>query len=614
MENYIVSARKYRPATFDSVVSQRALTTTLKNAIASNKLAHAYLFCGPRGVGKTTCARIFAKTINCLNPTADGEACNECESCKAFNEQRSYNIHELDAASNNSVDDIRSLIEQVRIPPQIGKYKVYIIDEVHMLSSQAFNAFLKTLEEPPHHAIFILATTEKHKILPTILSRCQIYDFSRISVTDTIEHLQYVADKENIPVEPEALTVIAQKADGGMRDALSIFDQVTSFSNGNITYQSVINNLNVLDYEYYFKLTSYFLENKVSESMLLLNEVLKKGFDGNHFITGLAEHFRDLLVSHDPATIQLLEVGATIRNRYEAQAKLCSTKFLYKAMKLCNDCDLNYRQSRNKRLLVELTLIQLCQLTAPQDDVSGGPSPKQVIKPVFGAQNPTPQNQPANNQSASGQAAYGQPDQTPSQPGQAPHPVSTGAATANNQPAGTPGRVSPLPKLNTEKKIPVMTAASLGLSIRKQQPETQTQTVTSTAQTQTNAPKQWEDYIFTEKDIDYYWREFATSLPKEQAANSGRMMNMHPQLLDDKCTFEILVDNDMVEKDMQKLAPLIIRHLQKQLHNRNIKMTVRVSEGAENIRAYSHVERFQMMSQKNPKLLKLKESFGLELS
>ena len=614
MENYIVSARKYRPATFDSVVGQRALTTTLKNAIASNKLAHAYLFCGPRGVGKTTCARIFAKTINCLNPTADGEACNECESCKAFNEQRSYNIHELDAASNNSVDDIRSLIEQVRIPPQIGKYKAYIIDEVHMLSSQAFNAFLKTLEEPPHHAIFILATTEKHKILPTILSRCQIYDFSRISVTDTIEHLQYVADKENIPVEPEALTIIAQKADGGMRDALSIFDQVTSFSNGNITYQSVINNLNVLDYEYYFKLTSYFLENKVSESMLLLNEVLKKGFDGNHFITGLAEHFRDLLVSHDPATIQLLEVGATIRNRYEAQAKLCSTKFLYKAMKLCNDCDLNYRQSRNKRLLVELTLIQLCQLTAPQDDVSGGPSPKQVIKPVFGAQNPTPQNQPANNQSASGQAAYGQPDQTPSQPGQAPHPVSTGAATANNQPAGTPGRVSPLPKLNTEKKIPVMTAASLGLSIRKQQPETQTQTVTSTAQTQTNAPKQWEDYIFTEKDIDYYWREFATSLPKEQAANSGRMMNMHPQLLDDKCTFEILVDNDMVEKDMQKLAPLIIRHLQKQLHNRNIKMTVRVSEGAENIRAYSHVERFQMMSQKNPKLLKLKESFGLELS
>ena len=285
MENYIVSARKYRPATFDTVVGQRALTTTLKNAIANQKLAHAYLFCGPRGVGKTTCARIFAKTINCLHPTADGEACNECESCRAFNEQRSYNIHELDAASNNSVEDIRSLIEQVRIPPQIGKYKVYIIDEVHMLSQAAFNAFLKTLEEPPHHAIFILATTEKHKILPTILSRCQIYDFNRISVNDTVEHLENVARKEHIEAEPEALNVIAQKADGGMRDALSIFDQVVSFTNGHITYQSVIENLNVLDYEYYFKLTDAFLENRVSDCLLTFNEVLKKGFDGNHFIT-----------------------------------------------------------------------------------------------------------------------------------------------------------------------------------------------------------------------------------------------------------------------------------------------------------------------------------------
>ena len=296
-ENYIVSARKYRPSTFDTVVGQRALTTTLKNAIASKKLAHAYLFCGPRGVGKTTCARIFAKTINCLHPTAEGEACNECESCKAFNEQRSYNIHELDAASNNSVEDIRSLIEQVRIPPQIGKYKVYIIDEVHMLSQAAFNAFLKTLEEPPRHALFILATTEKHKILPTILSRCQIYDFNRISVMDTVEHLENVAKKEHIEVEPEALNIIAQKADGGMRDALSIFDQVVSFTNGHITYQSVIENLNVLDYEYYFKLTDCFLENRVEDCLLLFNDVLKKGSDGNHFITGLSSHFRDLLVS-----------------------------------------------------------------------------------------------------------------------------------------------------------------------------------------------------------------------------------------------------------------------------------------------------------------------------
>ena len=303
MDNYIVSARKYRPSTFRSVVGQKSLSTTLKNAIQSNKLAHAYLFCGPRGVGKTSCARIFAKTINCLNPTADGEACNACESCRAFNEQRSYNIHELDAASNNSVDDIRTLIDQVRIPPPIGKYKVFIIDEVHMLTTAAFNAFLKTLEEPPRHAIFILATTEKHKILPTILSRCQIYDFNRISVEDTVNHLSYVAAKENITAEPEALNVIAMKADGGMRDALSIFDQVVSFTGGNITYKSVIENLNVLDYEYYFRLTDCFLENRVSDALLLFNDVLNKGFDGSHFITGLSSHCRDLLVSKDAAAI-----------------------------------------------------------------------------------------------------------------------------------------------------------------------------------------------------------------------------------------------------------------------------------------------------------------------
>ena len=646
MENYIVSARKYRPASFDSVVGQRALTTTLKNAIATNKLAHAYLFCGPRGVGKTTCARIFAKTINCLHPTADGEACNECESCKAFNEQRSYNIHELDAASNNSVDDIRSLIEQVRIPPQIGKYKVYIIDEVHMLSSQAFNAFLKTLEEPPRHAIFILATTEKHKILPTILSRCQIYDFNRISVADTIEHLQYVAQKENIPVEPEALTVIAQKADGGMRDALSIFDQVTSFSNGNITYKSVIANLNVLDYEYYFKLTEFFLQNKVSESMLLLNEILKKGFDGNHFITGLTEHFRDLLVSRDPATIQLLEVGASIRDRYQVQAQLCTPQFLYKAMKLCNDCDLNYRQSKNKRLLVELTLIQLCQLTAPSEDVSGGHGPKQVIQPVFNSQQTAANRQqvhaaanPTNNVGNGSPHGVSHPTQAPgstvAQPGMNGSTVGTNAQTGNPAPdqtnqktvnqapqaqptrnaaeAQTPGHTSPLPKISTEKKIPVMKMGSLGISIHQQKNQTQTQATASTAKAAT-VQEDWEDYMFTEKDVDYYWREFAANLPKEEAANSGRMMNMHPHLLDDKLTFEILVDNDMVEKDMQRLAPRIVSHLQNRLHNRSIKMAVRVSEATENVRAYSHVERFQMMSKKNPSLLKLKEALGLELS
>lgn len=626
MENYIVSARKYRPATFDTVVGQHALTTTLKNAIANQKLAHAYLFCGPRGVGKTTCARIFAKTINCLHPKEDGEACNECESCQAFNEQRSYNIHELDAASNNSVEDIRSLIEQVRIPPQIGKYKVYIIDEVHMLSQAAFNAFLKTLEEPPHHAIFILATTEKHKILPTILSRCQIYDFNRISVSDMVEHLESVALKEHVETEPEALNVIAQKADGGMRDALSIFDQVVSFTNGHITYKSVIDNLNVLDYEYYFRLTDCFLENKVTECMLLFNDVLKKGFDGNHFITGLSSHLRDLLVSRDPATLPLLEVGASIRERYQAQAQKCTPQFLYKAMKLCNDCDLNYRLSKNKRLLVELTLIQVAQLTAEAEEPGQGRSPKQTLSPVFNqataqaAQPATPKPQPAaGNYAAQPAGNYASTLQQPNASYRPAEPVqpATSAPSPQASASGTgPMHANPLPKTSAEKKIPVMKPGSIGISIRRSQAP-QTEKAAPAAQATAAIPQadaNWEDYIFNEKDLNYYWREFAARLPKEEAANAGRMMNMQPQLLKDGVTFEVAVDNDIVQKYMQQLAPHIETHLRTQLHNRKIRMTVRVSAPNENIRAYSHVERFQMMSQKNPKLLKLKEALGLELS
>lgn len=626
MENYIVSARKYRPATFDTVVGQRALTTTLKNAIANQKLAHAYLFCGPRGVGKTTCARIFAKTINCLHPKEDGEACNECESCQAFNEQRSYNIHELDAASNNSVEDIRSLIEQVRIPPQIGKYKVYIIDEVHMLSQAAFNAFLKTLEEPPHHAIFILATTEKHKILPTILSRCQIYDFNRISVSDMVEHLESVALKEHVEVEPEALNVIAQKADGGMRDALSIFDQVVSFTNGHITYKSVIDNLNVLDYEYYFRLTDCFLENKVTECMLLFNDVLKKGFDGNHFITGLSSHLRDLLVSRDPATLPLLEVGASIRERYQAQAQKCTPQFLYKAMKLCNDCDLNYRLSKNKRLLVELTLIQVAQLTAEAEEPGQGRGPKQTLSPVFNqataqaAQPATPKPQPAaGNYTAQPAGNYASTLQQPNasyRPAEPVQPATSAPSPQASAPGAGPMHANPLPKTSAEKKIPVMKAGSMGISIRRSQAP-QTEKAAPAAQATAAIPQadaNWEDYIFNEKDLNYYWREFAARLPKEEAANAGRMMNMQPQLLKDGVTFEVAVDNDIVQKYMQQLAPHIETHLRTQLHNRKIRMTVRVSAPNENIRAYSHVERFQMMSQKNPKLLKLKEALGLELS
>ena len=594
MENYIVSARKYRPTTFESVVGQRALTTTLKNAIATNKLAHAYLFCGPRGVGKTTCARIFAKTINCLSPASDGEACNACESCLAFNEQRSYNIHELDAASNNSVDDIRSLIEQVRIPPQIGKYKVYIIDEVHMLSPSAFNAFLKTLEEPPHHAIFILATTEKHKILPTILSRCQIYDFNRINIQDTVEHLQYVANKENIQAEPEALNVIAQKADGGMRDALSIFDQVTSFTGGNITYKGVIENLNVLDYEYYFKLTDCFLENKVSDAIILFNEILKNGFDGHHFMTGLASHFRDILVSKDPQTLPLLEVGASIRERYQAQAQKCDPKFLYRAMKLCNDCDLNYRTSKNKRLLVELTLIQCAQLTLPDaDDLIGGRSPKRRLKPLFKQQAAT--NTAIQNQSQTGVVAA----QT--------------QATANSGYMGN--RKSPLPEIKEEKRIPIIKAGTIGMSMRRQPvSNTTTNKPTNLSTSTTNSLQtDYEDYVVYEKDLIYYWRDFASKLPKEESANAARMMNISPKLLNDT-NFEIGVDNEMVAKYMTQLIPSIEKHLRESLHNRKITMTIRTLEVNEIVRAYSQVERFKLMNEKNPKLQKLKELLGLELS
>lgn len=617
MENYIVSARKYRPSTFESVVGQKALTTTLKNAIATQKLAHAYLFCGPRGVGKTTCARIFAKTINCMTPTAEGEACNECESCVAFNEQRSYNIHELDAASNNSVDDIRQLVEQVRIPPQIGKYKVYIIDEVHMLSASAFNAFLKTLEEPPRHAIFILATTEKHKILPTILSRCQIYDFNRISVEDTVEHLSYVAAKEGIAAEPEALNVIALKADGGMRDALSIFDQVVSFTGGNITYQSVIDNLNVLDYEYYFRLTDCFLANKVTDALLLFNDVLNKGFDGSHFITGLSSHFRDLLVSRDAATLTLLQVGASIRQRYQEQAARCTLPFLYRAMKLCNDCDLNYRASKNKRLLVELTLIQVAQLTAEGDDAAGGRSPQQTIKPVFAqpAAAQQPQVAPVAAPQRHPEAVSPAPAVTPSAPVVREQPQGIASPSAQPQ-ASTAPQVHAVPASvliaqgKEEKKIPVMNKSSIGLSIKHPQKEAEQQAAAARNQVQAQAVE--EDFIFNEKDLNYYWHEYAGRLPIEQKALAMRMQNMRVTLLDDT-TFEVVVDNEMAAKDFTALIPELQSYLRGRLRNSKVAMKVRISEATENVRAFNRVEKFQMMAQKNNALMQLKEEFGLEL-
>ena len=623
MENYIVSARKYRPSTFESVVGQRALTTTLKNAIATQKLAHAYLFCGPRGVGKTTCARIFAKTINCMTPTADGEACNQCESCVAFNEQRSYNIHELDAASNNSVDDIRQLVEQVRIPPQIGKYKVYIIDEVHMLSASAFNAFLKTLEEPPRHAIFILATTEKHKILPTILSRCQIYDFNRISVEDTVNHLSYVASKEAITAEPEALNVIALKADGGMRDALSIFDQVVSFTGGNITYKSVIDNLNVLDYEYYFRLTDCFLENKVSDALLLFNDILNKGFDGSHFITGLSSHFRDLLVAKDAVTLPLLEVGASIRQRYQEQAQKCPLPFLYRAMKLCNECDLNYRISKNKRLLVELTLIQVAQLTTEGDDGSGGRSPKKTIKPVFTQPAAAQQPQVASATSAQQNPVHSSPSSTTStqvagnvtaaRQQQATPAVSQPASSYPNVTSSAPSQGAGAPQVVREeqRKVPVMKMSSLGVSIKNPQRGQETQnTATATAPKVQMQPE--EDLIFNDRDLNYYWQEYAAQLPKEQDALMKRMQMLRPTLFKNSTTFEVVVDNEMAAKDFTALIPELQEYLRGRLRNSQVAMKVRVSEAAENIRPVGRVEKFQMMAQKNQALMQLKEEFGLE--
>ena len=588
MGEYIVSARKYRPATFDDVIGQKALTTTLKNAIASGKLAHAYLFCGPRGVGKTTCARIFAKTINCLSPLPNHEACNECESCKAFNEQRSLNIHELDAASNNSVEDIRTLIEQVYIPPQIGKYKVFIIDEVHMLSTAAFNAFLKTLEEPPAHVIFILATTEKHKILPTILSRCQTYDFNRMSIQDTVEHLKHVAEQEHITYEVEALDLIAQKADGGMRDALSIFDQTASFTNGNLTYQKVIENLNVLDYDYYFRLTEYFLENKVAECMVLFNEILKKGFEGGHFISGLAAHLRDLMVSQDAITLPLLEVSDSIRKRYEEQAKKWKPTQLYRAIKLCNDCDLNYKASKNKRLLVEITLIQLAQLTT-DDEIGSGRKPGKILKSIFSAF-----------QGKAKKPVAARPQQAPAAPA-APRPAQA--------------KSSPLPETDDSKpKIPKLKMGQLGLSIHKRPDQVaesnEMQAQYGSAQ-QRSVPQ--EDAPVTEEQLVFYWHEFANLLPREETAIAKRMKIMQPKLVDGD-HFEVTVNNEQVKVFMMQMAPKIEAHMQSRLHHRNLTMSVQVAEAEAAAKVYTKGEQFQNMAKKNPNLLKLKEAFGLELA
>ena len=572
MDNYVVSARKYRPVTFRSVVGQEALTTTLKNAITGNKLAHAYLFCGPRGVGKTTCARIFAKTINCLNPTPEHEACNQCESCVAFDEQRSYNIHELDAASNNSVDDIRSLIDQVRIPPQIGKYKVYIIDEVHMLSTSAFNSFLKTLEEPPAHAIFILATTEKHKIIPTILSRCQVYDFNRISVADMVNHLQYVAQKENVSAEPEALNIIAQKADGGMRDALSIFDQTVSYTAGNVTYKSVIENLNVLDFEYYFKLTDAIVAGSVVDCLLVLNDILNRGFEGQYVISGITSHFRDLLVCKDPVTATLFEVGASIREKYVATAKQCSNAFLYKAIEMDNDCDLNYRMSKNKRLLLELTLIKLCQLSENSED------PKN-LNPVTPSEKVHPKTKT--------------------------QPVQISGTVSEPKP-----EIKPLPVIPGEKKSTVTTIAGLGVSLSSLTEENPEKPVEKSISLQAE-PRQ-SNRLFTEEELQKAWQEFAENLVEEKLLRNT-MMLYKPKMLGNT-VFEVEVNTEINKNYLDDYGNVILAYLRESLQNDDITMTIKISEATVVKKPLTSREIFDELVQKNPSLQKLSDEFDLELS
>lgn len=635
MNNYIVSARKYRPTNFDSVVGQKALTTTLKNAIAQGKLAHAYLFCGPRGVGKTTCARIFAKTINCLSPTAEGEACNECESCKAFNEQRSYNIHELDAASNNSVNDIRELIEQVQIPPQVGRYKVFIIDEVHMLSQAAFNAFLKTLEEPPAHAIFILATTEKQSILPTILSRCQIYDFSRITVADTINHLMHVADKEGISYEKEALHVIAEKADGGMRDALSIFDQVASFCEGNITYDKVIEDLNVLDYDEYFVMTDALVKGDIPTAMTRLNNVLCKGFEGNYFIGGLASHFRNLLMSRDEQTLPLLDVSDQVRQRYHEQAMRCKPALLYRALKLCNDCDMHYAGARNKRLLVELTLIEVAQAATGDEDTGCGRRPIRTLHPIFAHLQGTVS--PATRSTAQRTASTVQPQTahapaatSTQQPTIHTHPSALASTAANTATEGAT-RLNGLEDLlaNSEKKMQRTTHSLNTISIRSVITGISTATPQTTPQQNTaekdsrqttlhQQSKARQDnklcHPFDDDRLTYYWFRFAQQLPPEQRALCGRMKGMQPHVDTQTWQVNVMVENEMVEQYMHNVQITLCNYLRTQLRNDYIKLIFEIVPDNAPKRPFSRLEKFKDMMKRHPDLDLLRKELDLELA
>ena len=609
MEEYIVSARKYRPMTFDSVVGQAALTTTLKNAVKSGKLAHAYLFCGPRGVGKTTCARIFAKAINCEHPNEAGEACNDCESCRAFNEQRSFNIFELDAASNNGVDQIKTLMEQTRIPPQVGKYKVFIIDEVHMLSPAAFNAFLKTLEEPPSHVIFILATTEKHKILPTILSRCQIYDFERMTVPNTINHLKMVAEKEGIKYEEQALAVIAEKADGGMRDALSIFDQAASFCQGDITYKKVIEDLNVLDSDNYFRIVDLALENKVSEIMLVLDGILNKGFDGGNMIQGLAQHVRNVMMAKDSQTLPLLETSNEQKAKYQAQAQKAPTPFLYKALKIMNNCDVQYRQSSNKRLLVELTLIQVGQITQPEDqDVpSAGRTPHR-LKSLF--QKIVAQLKPVAQGAGAGQDGS---SNTPIAAATA-SPTPNSQTTQSQQPQDQPGKAT-----TTSVRKGNFSGIGMTFSNLKKNEEREHRTfnpIDKLKEEHTPASNAQDmNHSFTQEQVEGQWINMCMRMQniKELIGLANRMKAVTPTITNFP-NIEVVVDNQLLLNDILNIKNRIRPTFVQGLRNNQIQIDYRIAKADEIKKVLSKREVFDNIMDSNPAFKKMVSVFNLALT
>ena len=601
MDNFIVSARKYRPATFQTVVGQLHITGTLKNAIKNNQLAQAFLFCGPRGVGKTTCARILAKTINCESLSPDAEACGVCHSCISFQNGNSFNIHELDAASNNSVEDIRSLIEQVRIPPQAGRYKIYIIDEVHMLSQAAFNAFLKTLEEPPNYAIFILATTEKHKILPTILSRCQIFDFNRIRVEDIAKHLAEIAHKEGIAYDEDGLHLIAQKADGGLRDALSMFDQIVSFSSKNVNYKSVIDNLNILDYDYYFKLTDAILSEDVANALLLFDEILSNGFDGNHFITGLASHFRNLLVCKDASTLKLLEVSEGIRQKYTIQSQLAPLSFLISALNISNQCDLNYKTSKNQRLQVELTLIKLCHIPAAVNLSTAGipamqdgqvkkklnpveePLISEVTLPIQETSIPIPAivSEPITRESVVEETAV-----SPS-----PEAMVEETAVKITIPKLSSGTNSPLiPNLNDleanySKKEEIQTTVMMGESKLE----------------------------FSSDSMLKFWNAYAEKIKKEGKINIFTIMTANPPVLLDNFLIELLIENKIQEDLLSSEKVELLNYLRVEMKNFSIDLQTKYMEQTQKKRLYTSSDKYQHMLEKNPNLEEFKRRFNLDL-